>query len=39
MSETIVEAVNLTREFIRGQTKVTALDHVDISVLRGEFVR
>jgi putative ABC transport system ATP-binding protein len=38
VSESIVQATHLTKEFIRGQTKVTALDQVEISVERGEFV-
>ncbi len=38
MSEAIVKATLLTKEFLRGQTKVLALDNVDITVNRGEFV-
>src|SRR5580704_5152198 len=34
----IVQAISLTKEFIRGQTKVTALSNVDLAVGRGEFV-
>ena len=36
--QTIVQAVDLTREFERGQVKVSALDDVDLEVRRGEFV-
>lgn len=38
MSETIVQATHLTKEFERGQVKVLALDAVDLTVKRGEFV-
>ena len=38
MSDTIVQAENLTKIFTRGQVTVTALDRVDVSVARGEFV-
>src|SRR6185312_12856719 len=38
MSETIVQADKLTKEFVRGQVKVLALDQVDLTVGRGEFV-
>ena len=38
MTESIVQAITLSKEFERGQTKVTALDQVDLAVLRGEFV-
>jgi putative ABC transport system ATP-binding protein len=43
MSETgnngvIVEASALTKEFERGQTKVVALERVDLKVPRGEFI-
>ncbi|HEV8605435.1 MAG TPA: ABC transporter ATP-binding protein [Tepidisphaeraceae bacterium] len=38
MSDTIVQATNLTKEFERGQVKVIALDNVDLTVRRGEFV-
>src|SRR3954464_2581798 len=34
----IVEAESLTKEFLRGQVKVTALEGVELTVLRGEFV-
>ena len=34
----IVQAIGLTKEFERGQTKVVALDHVDLTLRRGEFV-
>ncbi len=37
-SEAIVQAIQLTKEFVRGQTKVTALASVDLIVGRGEFV-
>ncbi len=38
MTDTIVTATNLTKEFERGQVKVVALDRVDLTVQRGEFV-
>ena len=38
MSESIVEAIHLSKEFERGQTKVIALDRVQLTVKRGEFV-
>lgn len=38
MADVIVEADRLTKEFQRGQTKVIALEGVDVSVERGEFV-
>ncbi len=38
MSDAIVQAIHLTKEFVRGQTKVLALDGVDVTVRRGEFV-
>ena len=38
MSDVIVQAIGLTKEFERGQTKVVALDHVDLTLRRGEFV-
>jgi putative ABC transport system ATP-binding protein len=34
----IVQATSLTKEFERGQTKIVALDGVDLTVRRGEFV-
>jgi putative ABC transport system ATP-binding protein len=34
----IVQATKLTRTFKRGQTEVTALEHVDLVVNKGEFV-
>ena len=37
MSEAIVQAVQLTKEFERGQVKVVALDAVDLTVRRSEF--
>ena len=38
MSDIVVQASNLTKEFERGQVKVVALDNVDLDVRRGEFV-
>src|SRR5213082_3557796 len=38
MSDVIVQAVDLTKEFIRGQVKVTALEDVELAVARREFV-
>jgi len=38
VSESIVEAIHLSKEFERGQTKVIALDRVQLTVKRGEFV-
>jgi putative ABC transport system ATP-binding protein len=38
VSDTIVQATHLTKEFERGQVKVLALDAVDLTVKRGEFV-
>src|SRR5256714_2861382 len=38
VSDTVVQATNLTKEFERGQVKVVALDNVDLAVRRGEFV-
>jgi putative ABC transport system ATP-binding protein len=38
MRETVVQATILTKEFERGQVKVVALEQVDLSVQRGEFV-
>jgi putative ABC transport system ATP-binding protein len=35
---TIVEASELSKVFVRGQTKVMALDRVDLTVPRGDFV-
>jgi putative ABC transport system ATP-binding protein len=37
MTDTIVQATNLTKTFERGQTYVVALDGVDLAVARGEF--
>jgi putative ABC transport system ATP-binding protein len=37
-NNTIVEAARLSKDFQRGQVKVTALEQVDMSVRRGEFV-
>jgi putative ABC transport system ATP-binding protein len=38
LSEPIVQAIHLTKDFLRGQVKVTALEKVEITVHRGEFV-
>ena len=38
MAEAIVQASSLHKEFDRGQTKVVALERVDLAVERGEFV-
>jgi len=38
VSDTVVAATNLTKEFERGQVKVVALDNVELEVRRGEFV-
>ena len=38
MSESILQAVGLHKEFERGQVKVVALERVDLVVERGEFV-
>lgn len=38
ITDTVVQAIALHKEFTRGQTVVTALDRVDIIVRRGEFV-
>jgi putative ABC transport system ATP-binding protein len=38
VSESIVQAHNLTKTFQRGQVDVTALQDVDVTVRRGEFV-
>ena len=38
MSDAILQAKNLTKTFQRGQTSVVALESVDITVARGEFV-
>jgi putative ABC transport system ATP-binding protein len=38
VSDTIVQATNLTKDFKRGQVLVTALEGVDLAVKRGEFV-
>jgi putative ABC transport system ATP-binding protein len=37
-SDLILQAANLTKTFERGQTQVVALDGVDLTVARGEFV-
>jgi len=34
----IIQAISLTKEFVRGQVKVSALENVDLAVHRGEFV-
>jgi putative ABC transport system ATP-binding protein len=36
--DTIVQAMGLTKEFQRGQVKVVALENVDVTVERGEFL-
>ena len=38
MTDLILHATHLTKEFERGQVKVLALDTVDLTVARGEFV-
>jgi putative ABC transport system ATP-binding protein len=38
VTEPIVQAANLSKEYERGQVKVVALDHVDLAVRLGEFV-
>jgi putative ABC transport system ATP-binding protein len=38
MSDVVVKATQLTREYVRGQTRVAALDHVDLTVHRGDFI-
>ena len=38
MSEKIVQAIGLTKIFKRGQVEVTALQHVDLAVNKGEFI-
>ncbi len=38
MTDLILHATHLTKEFERGQVKVLALDAVDLTVARGEFV-
>ncbi len=38
MSDVIVEARGLHKEFHRGQNKVIALEGVDVTISRGEFV-
>lgn len=38
MDDTFLRATNLTKEFQRGQATVLALDQVDLTVQRGEFV-
>ncbi len=38
MSDVIVQAISLTKEFERGQIKVSALESVDLTVHRGQFV-
>ncbi len=34
----IVQAIDLTKEFMRGQNKVAALEHFDLSIERGDFI-
>jgi len=38
LSEVIVQAIGLSKTFQRGQVEVTALEHVDLNVHKGEFV-
>jgi putative ABC transport system ATP-binding protein len=38
VAETIVQVEGLNKEFVRGQVRITALEHVDLTVARGEFV-
>ena len=38
MSETIISARRLTKEFVRDEFRVTALKEVDIDIEKGEFV-
>ena len=38
MAEVIVQAAGLSKEFVRGQVKVTALENVDLAVPRGDEV-
>jgi len=38
VSDTIVQATSLHKEFQRGQVTVIALERVDLTVTRGEFV-
>jgi putative ABC transport system ATP-binding protein len=38
MADVIVQATHLTKEFERGQVKVVALEGVELTVVRGEFV-
>ncbi|MGN6366866.1 MAG: ABC transporter ATP-binding protein [Phycisphaerae bacterium] len=38
MSDIIVQATHLTKEFRRGQSTVVALDRVELAIRRGEFV-
>jgi putative ABC transport system ATP-binding protein len=38
VADAIVEVKTLTKEFKRGQTQVIALEHVDLTVAKGEFV-
>jgi putative ABC transport system ATP-binding protein len=38
VSEKIVQAIGLTKIFKRGQVEVTALQHVDLAVNKGEFI-
>ena len=37
-TETIVQAIDLSKDFLRGQVKVSALERVELTVRRGEFV-
>ena len=38
MSEAVVTARNLTKDFVRDEFHVVALDAVDIDIKRGDFV-
>jgi putative ABC transport system ATP-binding protein len=38
VADTVLQATSLTKEFLRGQVKVVALEGVDLAVARGEFV-
>ncbi|HEX8324088.1 MAG TPA: ATP-binding cassette domain-containing protein, partial [Tepidisphaeraceae bacterium] len=38
MSDIAVQAIELTKTFQRGQVSVSALERVDVTVRRGEFV-
>src|SRR3954451_1764144 len=38
MAETVIRTRNLTKEFVRDEFKVLALEEVDIDIKKGEFV-